>query len=172
MGQGSNIAQKILTQIERLVRGAFYLSAGCGLLIALAQMAAVISRNVFGVNFIWLQESAIYLFAAMFLMAGGAVLLMDAHVRVDIFYARWTEKRQRWINLAGLHFFVIPVGLLIIWASAPYVHTSWSSFEGSQDPSGIQGVFLLKTLIPVFGALLIMAAAVRVGDLLEGRRHG
>lgn len=157
---------------EAIVKGAFIISALCGAFVALAQLAAVVSRNVFAVNFIWLQESALYFFGAMFLLAGGAILLMDAHVRVDVFYARWSEGRQRLVNLLGLYLFVIPVGLLILWASAPYVAASWSSFEGSSDPSGIKGVFLLKSLVPVFGGLLILAATVAASRQLNPSFHG
>ncbi|MEM9233821.1 MAG: TRAP transporter small permease subunit [Pseudomonadota bacterium] len=157
----------VVRGLRGIVRGAFLISAVCSALVAVSQIAVVVTRNLFGVNFIWLQESALYYFGAMFLLAGGAILLMDAHVRVDVFYAKWSEARQRWVNLAGLYLFVIPVGMLIIWASTPYVAASWATFEGSSDPSGIQGVFLLKTLVPVFGALLIMAATVRAAELLE-----
>ncbi|WP_370338769.1 TRAP transporter small permease subunit [Parvularcula marina] len=158
--------------LEWIVKAAFFISAVCGACVALAQLSAVITRNLFGVNFIWLQESAIYFFGLMFLLAGGAILLMDAHVRVDVFYAKWSERRQRLVNILGLYLFVIPVGFLILWASGPYVAASWATYEGSNDPSGIQGVFLLKSLVPAFGSLLIMAATVAIERHLNPAFHG
>ena len=44
---------------------------------------------------------------------------------------------------------------ILVWiVSAPYVAQSWSVLEGSKETSGIQGIFLLKTMILVFATLL------------------
>lgn len=154
--------------VRRFLDMNFWIAAGTTFLIAVAQITSVITRNVFGVNFIWLQESATYLFAALFLLPAGAILLKDGHVRVDVLYTQWPALRQRWINLAGLYLFILPVSLLVVYASAPYVTQSWAAREGSQDPSGIQAVFLLKSLIPLFGLNLAGAVGVGAHDLLRG----
>ncbi|WOI54523.1 TRAP transporter small permease subunit [Parvularcula sp. LCG005] len=164
---GSPFVGGMAAAARHLVQAAFWLAAGTALLIAMAQMAALVTRNIFGINFIWLQESALYLFGAMFLLSSGAILIADGHVRVDVFYSQWTERRQRFVNLVGLYLFVFPVAALVINASLPYVLTSWQTLEGSPEPNGIQAVFLLKSLIPIFGFLLACGAFVRVNDLLS-----
>ena len=157
---------------RKIVSICFWVSATAGLMIAFVQLAALVTRNVFGVNFIWLQESALYLFAVMFLLSTGAILLADGHVRVDVFYGKWGARRQKLIDLFGLYFFVFPIAALVMVAAAPYVVASWATMEGSADPGGIQAVFLLKTLIPIFGAILAMGTFVRVQDVLTGYRPG
>ncbi|MEM6650128.1 MAG: TRAP transporter small permease subunit [Pseudomonadota bacterium] len=157
---------KMSRGFQYVVNGAFTISALACLAIVLVQLTSLVGRNIFGVSFIWLQESAIYFFALSFLLAGGAVLLANAHVRVDVFYARWSPKTQALIDLVGLYLFVFPVCGLIITAAAPYVLQSWSTLERSSEPSGIHAVYLLKTMIPTFGVLLALAGFVRATQMV------
>lgn len=153
--------------LERVVNGAFRVASGAALLLLLVQLAVVILRSVFSVSLIWLQESALYLFGAIFLLASGALLLNEGHVRVDILYQKFSPRLRRLIDLGGLLLFVIPLGILIIWVSWRYVGTSWAQLERSQEASGIHAVFLLKSMIPAFAVLVILAAEARVLALLR-----
>jgi TRAP-type mannitol/chloroaromatic compound transport system permease small subunit len=52
----------------------------------------------------------------------------------------------------------------VIWFSWPYARRAWAIFEGSREAGGIPLVFLLKSSIPLFAALLLLqgvAQAVR-----------
>lgn len=169
-GVGQGIANAIKAPCRRIVFGGFAIAAISGLLIAISQILSLLTRNIFGLNFIWLQESALYGFGMMFLLSGGAVFLMDAHVRVDIFYTNWSDRRKALLDLLGLYLFIFPVCLLIIIASGPYVEASWSNLEGSPEPTGIPAVFLLKTLIPAFAVLLALAGVVRAIELVDTLR--
>ncbi len=135
--------------------------------MALVQFSAVILRHVFGVNFILVQESVTYLHGAVFLLAAGYALLTDDHVRVDIFYRDASPRRQAIVDLAGSYAFLFPFCLLVLWTSSSYVAASWSVFEGSPEQSGLQGVFILKTLIPIFATLLAMAGFVRATEAAD-----
>ncbi|MGV6820418.1 MAG: TRAP transporter small permease subunit [Parvularcula sp.] len=145
---------------------ALKMSAVSGLGIALVQMFTLITRNIFGVNFIAVQESLLYLFGAMVLLGAGGILLADGHVRVDVFYSHWSERRKRLVDILGTYLFLLPVCILIAVAAQPYVLQSWAVLERSQEPTGIPAVFLLKTLIPIFSILVGMAGIVRLHQLL------
>lgn len=86
--------------------------------------------------------------------AAGYTLLRDGHVRVDIFYASATPKARSIVDVAGAVTMLIPVCILVWWTAWPYVMASWAVFEGSRETSGIQAVFLLKTVLLVFAAVL------------------
>lgn len=137
------------------------------LLMALVQFSVVLLRYVFGVNFIFMQESVTYMHGLVFLVAAGYALLTDDHVRVDIFYRSAPPKRKALIDLAGTYLFLFPICLLILWTASPYVARSWLVMEGSADTSGIQGVFLLKSLVVVFAVLLAMAGFVIAHKAVE-----
>ncbi len=130
--------------------------AWLALLMVLVQFAVVILRYVFGIGSIFLQESIIYLHAVVFMLGAGYTLLHGGHVRVDIFYREASPRRKALVDLLGVVVFLVPVCALIWWASWPYVANSWRVFEGSRETSGIQAVFLLKTVILVFVALMVL----------------
>lgn len=140
------------------------------LAMALVQFALVVLRYVFGVNFIFMQESVTYMHGAVFLLAAGYALLTDDHVRVDIFYREASARRKALVDLAGTYLFLLPVCLLILWTSSDYVSAAWAVREGSTEQSGIQGVFLLKSLIPAFAALLLAAGFVVASRAAETLR--
>lgn len=156
--------------LRKIVRGAFVIAVASTLPLFLVQLSVVILRSVFSVSFIWLQESVIYLFGTMFLLASGALLVSEGHVRVDILYAKLSEEKQRIVDLLGQLIFVMPLSVLIILVSWDYVATSWAQMERSQEASGIHAVFLLKSLIPAFAVLLLFAAQLQVLKLSRAMR--
>jgi TRAP-type mannitol/chloroaromatic compound transport system permease small subunit len=91
----------------------------------------------------------------LFLVGSGYTLLHNGHVRVDIFYREARPVTKAWVDLVGSFALLLPVCLLIWYVSYPYVVNSWAALEGSRETSGIQAVFLLKTVILVFCALMI-----------------
>ena len=55
---------------------------------------ASISRAGFNTPHIWVVEMAQFTMAAYYLLGGGYSMLLDAHVRVDLFYGRWPLKKR------------------------------------------------------------------------------
>ncbi len=51
-----------------------------------------ISRTVFGKPNIWAVELTQFFMAAYYLLGGGFTLLIGGHVRMDLFYSKWTKK--------------------------------------------------------------------------------
>lgn len=130
------------------------------LAMAVVQFGVVILRYVFGVNYIFMQESITYMHGAVFLLAGGYALLTDDHVRVDIFYRSASPRKKALTDLAGTYLLLFPVCLLLIWTASPYVARSWAVGEGSNESSGIQALFIIKSFIPAFAILIMMAGFV------------
>ena len=63
----------------------------------------------------------------------------------------------------------MPFALVLLWLSVPYAARSWAILERSQEMGGVPLVFLLKTLIPLFAALMALqgvAQAIRAASLL------
>lgn len=140
--------------------------------MVLVQFLAVMLRYVFSINFIWIQESVVYFHAALFMLGASYTLLHDGHVRVDIFYHTASKKKQALVDLFGSVLFLLPVCGLILVMSWPYVAQSWSMWEGSQETSGIQAVFLRKSLIIAFAGLMaLQGVALLMTSLLTLFNH-
>lgn len=148
--------QRLITRIdgfnETVGRGV----SGLAVLLVLTQFVVVVLRYVFSLNFIMMQEGVVYLHATLFMMGAAYTLLHEGHVRVDIFYRTASVQRKALVDCVGAFVFLLPVCGLILWSSTPYVLRSWSIFEGSPETSGIQAIFLLKSLIVVFAVLMAL----------------
>ncbi|MEM6678186.1 MAG: TRAP transporter small permease subunit [Pseudomonadota bacterium] len=138
--------------------------------MVLVQFAIVLGRYVFGVYDIAAQETVLYMHAALFMLAAGWTLQKDAHVRVDILYARASPASRRAIDIAGHLLFLMPSALAILWWSWPSVRNSWAILEGPISVGGIEAVFLMKSLIPAFCVLLILQSLAILVRLLAGPR--
>jgi TRAP-type mannitol/chloroaromatic compound transport system permease small subunit len=167
------LAARLSTPIEKMVRATGRLSLYLVLAMAVITFGSVILRYVFGLNYIAMQETVTYMHGAVFLLAGGYALLTDDHVRVDILYREASPRRKALVDLAGTYLLLFPFCLVALWAAGPYVANSWAVREGSMEQSGIKGIYLLKSLIPVYLVLLSLAGfcvATRAAAVLAGGR--
>jgi TRAP-type mannitol/chloroaromatic compound transport system permease small subunit len=136
---------------ERIGRAVCWLALG----MVLVQVAVVLMRYVFGQGSVMMQEAIIDMHAALFMLGAGYTLRHDGHVRCDLFYRDLSPSRRAWVDLLGVVLFLLPMCMVIFWVAMPYVINAWSILEGSPEGSlGLPGVFLLKTLIPIFATLL------------------
>ncbi|MBO6724706.1 MAG: TRAP transporter small permease subunit [Rhizobiaceae bacterium] len=142
-----------LDRVNRTVGG---VACWCALAMMLLQFIVVLLRYVFGVSSIALDESVLYLHSTLFMLGAGYTLLMNGHVRVDIFYAKASRRRQSAIDLFGHLALLLPSMIVLIYWTWPSVRNSWAIMEGPISVGGIPASFLLKSLIPAFCVLLIV----------------
>ncbi len=140
--------------IERTNRQLARVAAWLMLAMVLVQFVIVAGRYVFGLNSLIMQETVIIVHGLVFMLAAAQVLQDDKHVRVDIFYAGASKRKQGAINLAGTIFLLLPFAVIVLWHSMPYVVQSWKILEGSPDMDGLHLRYLQKTAILVFAATL------------------
>jgi TRAP-type mannitol/chloroaromatic compound transport system permease small subunit len=126
------------------------------LAMALLSCLVVLLRYGFSIGSIAMQEAVTYMHASVFMLGAAFTLKHGGHVRVDIFYRRLSQRGCAWINSIGAIVFLLPFSLFLIAISWQFVTNAWAINEGSADPGGIHGVFLLKTLIPVMGLQLLL----------------
>ena len=153
---------KIISWLETLNQK---LAAGLSwltLLMVLVQFAIVLLRYVFGLGFVWLQESLLYMFGLLFTLAAASTMASNRHVSVDVFHQKLSARSQQWVKLIGTLLFLLPLCAVIFITSLPYVINSWLVFEGSSDISGIHGIFLFKSAIPILALLLALQGLVQI----------
>ena len=79
----------------------------------------VFLRYVFNFSSASLYELEWHFFAIIFLLGSSITLQKDEHVRVDVFYSKFSEKKKQIINLLGNVFFLLPFSLVIF---IPHYH--------------------------------------------------
>ena len=125
-------------------------------------LIVVFTRYFLQVGSIALQESVTYLHAIVFLLGISYTLKQDGHVRVDIFYRKFSSRRKALINFFGGIFFLMPVSGLILYSSWDYVWASWAIGETSAENNGLPFVYLLKTLMILMPITLILQGIAEV----------
>lgn len=125
-------------------------------------MLVVIVRYFLEIGSIALQESVTYLHSMIFLLGIAYTLKLDGHVRVDIFYRRFSLYRKAAVNVLGGIFFLIPISILIIFSSYDYVLASWAIGETSTENNGLPFVYLLKSLMLIMPATLLLQGIAEI----------
>ena len=126
------------------------------LAMVMVMVTVVVLRYAFNIGWIAMQETVTYMHAMVFMLGAAYTLRHGGHVRVDIFYSRFTDKGRAWIDLIGTILLLIPTCSFIIWVSWDYVAMSWSLLESSKETGGLPGVYLVKSLIPLMAGLFLL----------------
>lgn len=138
------------------------LVAWLALAMVLATFLVVVLRYAFDTGSIALQESVTYMYATLFMLGAAYTLQQDGHVRVDIFYQRFSDRARAWVNLLGTLCLLMPVSVFLLLSSWGYVADAWAVREGSREAGGIPGVWLLKTLLLLMPALMLVQGLIWV----------
>lgn len=128
----------------------------------------VFVRYLIGESSVGLQEIEWHIFALIFLVSAAYTLKIDEHVRVDVFYTRFSQKKKAWVNLLGSIFLLIPFCLIVIFASKDFVEISFRVKETSPDAGGLPARYILKAFIPIsFVLLLLQGIALAFKSFLQ-----
>lgn len=124
--------------------------------VVLIAFAVVVLRYAFSMGFPWFQELYIWLHGAAFMLAMAWVLRDGGHVRVDLFYKKWSVRKRAWADLLGVFVFLVPMMGSILYLSWPLVQRSWRIMEKSATSDGLTYLYLLKTLLPAACVLVLL----------------
>jgi TRAP-type C4-dicarboxylate transport system permease small subunit len=163
------------TWADRYVRFVDGLNGGLGRLVSLflpVMVAAisfeVVARYAFSAPTRWAYDTALILFAWLGMLGGPLALRRDAHIRVDIFTARLTERARALVDLATLPlvgFFLI----LVVWKVGWAAIDAWQN--GLRRPTDwAPPLFLFLAPAPIGAALLLLQAisnSIRAARLLN-----
>lgn len=130
-----------------------------------------ISRKFFGVSSNAWLEVQWHLFSLATLGCAGYVLLVNEHVRVDVWSSRWTARQRAWVDAAGLVLFALPMTLVIGVLSAELFVRRFSSGEIYINAGGLP-VWPIVAAMPLGMALLALqclSELVRRIAFLRGR---
>ena len=133
-------------------------------LMTLITCLVVVMRYGLDLGSVMLQDVVLYLHGALFLLGSSFALKRNAHVRVDIFYRDFSEKKKAFVDLVGHCLFLQPVCWVIFLFSWGFVEFSWRIMEVSAEPDGLPFVYLQKSLLI---ALCLFMALQSFSEILK-----
>jgi len=148
--------QSVIEDIEKIVSLFAKLAAYLVIALSLLVVYDAMNRYLFHGGSVALQELEWHIFDILFLLGLSYTLQKDAHVRVDIFYARFSPKTKAFIDILSQLFLVIPFSLLVLYVSWDFVLQSYAQHEISSDPGGLTHRYLIKGMILLGFVLLLL----------------
>ena len=116
-----------------------------------------IARNLFGKSSIWSVEMAQFTMAAYYLLGGGFSMILRGHVRMDLLYGRWSDKKKaRWDVFTGLFMIFYLVFLLY----GAYSSIEYAVMYGQKNRSAWAPYMAPIKIIMGTGVLLMLLQAI------------
>jgi len=144
-------------------------------LILLAVIVATVNaiiRKVFNVSSNSWLELQWMLFGAVFLMCAAWTLQVKEHIRIDIVNSQLPKTVQRWIDLLGHIFFLMPFCVLMVYHSIPFFTRSYNVNEQSLSAGGLpqwpaKGLVVIGFVMLIFQGIseIIKQVAIMTGRL-------
>lgn len=128
------------------------------LVAVLVSAGNAIIRKVFDTSSNAWLELQWYLYGTVFLLAAAYTLQKNEHVRIDIATAHLSKRTRDWIDLLGHVFFLLPLCLLMVWLSWPFVVNAYVANEVSVNAGGLV-VWPAKAMV-LAGFSLLLAQAI------------
>lgn len=138
------------------------------LLVVLAELGIVISRFIFSYEQAFMGDLVRFWYAALFLFASAYTLAQDGHVRVDVFYSRFSARKKGRTNAIGTILF----GILFCWVvliigmstRSSIINAPLVSYEITQSGFGLYVKYLMAAFLGIFAVSMMVQFC---GYLLE-----
>ncbi|TFH34523.1 MAG: TRAP transporter small permease subunit [Dehalococcoidia bacterium] len=135
----------------------------------------VLQRYAFNSPTMWGYEMPIMIGGAMYALSWGYVLLHKGHVRVDIFYAKFSDRTKAAVDVACFVCLFLPVISYLTYKSYMWMAYAWRIGEKSVFTYWYPPISPLRTLIFVGVALLLLQGLAQfwrdVYMLAKGERY-
>lgn len=123
-------------------------------IIAIVIGYEVISRFVFNNPTPWGQATAVLLFGVYMILGGGYTLLHEGHIRIDLFYGRWSPRGKAIADLAT-SVFVFAFLSALVWYTRIMAINSIRILERQGEELIAPPIYPSKTILFI-GAVLIL----------------
>ncbi len=134
---------------------------------------ASVARTAFNSPLVWGVEVAQFLMAAYYLLGGAYSMQLDSHVRMDLFYSRWSDRTRALVDALTMLLLLVFLGALLVggFSSTGYAlrygETSYTSWAPPLAPIKIvMTLGILLMLLQCLSTLFKDIARLR-GEVLE-----
>ncbi len=133
------------------------------LVLVMAALSAgnALLRKLLDIGSNALLEAQWYMFAAVFLLYAGLTLCEQGHVRVDLFYRKYSEKQKCVLDILGALLCILPLSGLVIYLGFDVFWTAFADGEMSSNAGGLL-IWPARLLVPLGFILLSLQAASEI----------
>ena len=130
-------------------------------LVVGSEFSIVLSRFIFEYEQAFQGDLVRFWYSALYLFASAYALMHEGHVRVDVLYTGFSERKKAWTNSIGSLVLGIPLCLIVIFlgmgGKASIINGPVISFEITQQGSnGLYLLYLMAVYLAVFAVSMLM----------------
>jgi TRAP-type mannitol/chloroaromatic compound transport system permease small subunit len=114
----------------------------------------VIARFAFNSPTNWVHESMFLMYGMQYMLAGAYAYHADQHVRVDVFYTKFSPRGKAVADIITSVFFFIFI-LTLLWTSGKFALDAIGNWEVSFTEWGVQ-YWPVKLMMPIGAALMAL----------------
>jgi TRAP-type mannitol/chloroaromatic compound transport system permease small subunit len=129
-------------------------------LVVGSEFSIVLSRFIFEYEQAFQGDLVRFWYSALYLFASAYALMHEGHVRVDVLYTGFSERKKAWTNSMGSLLLGIPLCLIVIFlglsGKASIINGPVLSFEITQQGSnGLYLLYLMAIYLIVFAVSML-----------------
>jgi len=130
-------------------------------LVVASEFFIVVSRFIFEYEQAFQGDLVRFWYSALYLFASAYALMHEGHVRVDVLYTGFSERKKAWTNTMGSLLLGIPLCLIVLFlgmgGKASIINGPVISFEITQQGSnGLYLLYLMAIYLAVFGVTMLI----------------
>lgn len=144
------------------------------LLVVIAELIIVFTRFIFSYEQAFMGDLVRFWYAALFLFASAYTLIEEGHVRVDVLYAGFNEKRKGLVNHWGSILLGMTLCATVLWfgmeGKASIINSPLLNFEVSQSGFGMYTKYMMAGFLAVFAVSMMIQFAGYLLEAIADRR--
>jgi tripartite ATP-independent transporter DctM subunit len=148
--------------LDRIAKYSGFIAAVLVIVLSLLVAYDAAMRYLFSAGSIALQEIEWYLFDIIFLLGLSYALKHEKHVRVDIFFERYSQQTRAMVQILSMLLLVIPFSLIFLNDALDMTYQSYLQHEVSSDPGGLTDRWLIKAVLALGFVLLLVQAVSEI----------
>jgi TRAP-type mannitol/chloroaromatic compound transport system permease small subunit len=116
----------------------------------------VLARYLFKAPTDWAYDVTYMLYGTIFMLGAAFTLLKKGHIRTDVFYNRWSRRKQGLVDAVFYLALYFPGMILFFVAGWDYAAHAWATQERAAMSPWRPIIYPFKTVIPVTAFLLML----------------
>ena len=155
---------RVTRTIDRFTQWSGYAFALLIVPLVLANTIEVFMRYVLDTPTVWAMDTTVMSYGALFMLGSAFALLKGAHVRTDIFWQRFSDRKKGIIDSLTYLVFFLPSMAILFHLSFEEFTYAWSIDERSNLTPWQPVIWPLRGVVPLTALLLFLQG---VSELLK-----
>ncbi len=162
---------RILKGIDRLSEWSGKAVSWLVLLLIAELVYETLSRYFFGKPTKWSYDITYMLYGTLFMIGTAYTLLLDQHIRVELFHEKFSLKTRRIIEIICYLVLFFPAMILLLYRAIDYTVEAWKIGERCRESYWAPPIYPYKTVLPIALLFLLLQGVAQFVRQIESLRR-